>query len=117
MATDTDNELEEIPEPLHNIDKGIYAQGMPGIKQEESASKLLSKSNPLSFLYEGVKIPGDETETPSIPINNSGLDFAAMNKLVDNMNHRASASSNASTNEMKIKELEAKRKALEVKVG
>jgi len=122
MTPKGDEELEEIPEPLSNADQGIYDKGMPGLKKDEVVSKLLSKNNPLAYVFEGVKpIPSEDDASagapPSIPLEKVGFDFSGMNKLVAGMERRASQQGETSTAEMKMRELEAKRKALEVKVG
>ena len=120
MTPKEDEELEEIPQPMHNADKGIYAHGMPGVRNDEAVAKLLGKNNSLAFMFEGVKpIPREDEASgapPSIPIEKAGLDFSVMNRLVEGMEKRAASKGEMSTNEMKMKELEARRKALEVKV-
>lgn len=119
LQTPKDEELEEIPEPLENNDMGIYAQGTLGNKSEGVKQNLFPKNHPLSFVFENVQIPGDEDEVaapPSIPIEKAGLDFSVMNKLVEGMENRSSKGE-MSTPDMKMREIEARRKALEVRVG
>jgi len=119
LQTPKDEALEEIPEPLENNDEGIYAQGTLGNKSESVKQNLFPKNHPLSFVFENVQIPGDENEVvapPSIPIDRAGIDFGVMNKLVEGMEKR-STKGEMSTPEMKMREIEARRKALEVKVG
>ena len=117
LTTPKEDELEEIPEPLHNDDHGIYNdRGLD--KHDESVSKLMSSNNPLAFVFEGVKpIPaeGEADTSTSIPIEKAGLNFDVMNKLVEGM-ERKSSKGEMSTPEMKMRELEMKRRALEVKV-
>lgn len=123
MTPKGDEELEEVPEPLSNSDEGIYAPGLPGLKKEEVVSKLLSKNSNLhAYMFEGVKpIPREDDASagapPSIPLEKVGFNFSGMNKLVEGMEKRSSQQGETSTAEMKMRELEAKRKALEVKAG
>jgi len=121
MTPKEEDELDEVPEPLANTDRGIYSQGMPGVhKNNESKKKNpFPENHPLAFVFEGTKpVPGEgdsgDSGLPSIPIEKVGMDFEGMNRLLEGMEKKSSKGEMV-TNDMKMRELEAKRKALEVK--
>ena len=123
LLTTVDNTDEEaIPEPQQNSDKGIYNNSDDMLKKESVASRIMSKKNPLlssenplSFVYENVKIPGEEEVAPSVPLDNIMPDFSKMNSILE-ATGTTSRKPMQQSPEAKMRELEQRRKALDVPV-
>lgn len=117
MVLDGPADENEIPEPQLNTDKGIYNPDSPAIKKNESVSKLMAKNNPMAFLYEDVKLNTD-SPVPDVPLNAINPDFGRMAELLEATNRSASNKREMSVSaESKMRELEMRRKALDVPVG
>jgi hypothetical protein len=126
MQGEEEREVEVTPEALSNEDESIYGE-MPLMKgkqsrQNESVSVLLSKNNPLSFMYEGTTpAPRGDTvyagqSTPDVPLDSFGDDFMKrMTKLAPKITGAEQKKRNESMEE-KMKELEERRKRLDVPV-
>ena len=126
MLANPDEDEQEIPSPPENDHKGVYDASNPALRKNEQRernnahmNKLMARNNPLAAIYEGVKMPGDEDETPSIPLEAlGGPDFEKMNKMLEGMEQVATqkAPMSSPSYEAKMKELERKRAALEVPI-
>ncbi len=131
LLTNPDEDTQEIPEPKKNDDQGAYDKSNASIrigeqrsKNNEHMRKLLERSNPLGFVYENVKVPGDEDEAaPSIPLDALGGDFAKMNEMLEGMDQVAKSKAPVQMSgdadallEAKMNELQRRREQLEVKV-
>jgi hypothetical protein len=87
------------------------------IQPREVVNKLLSKNNPLSFVYEGVKIPDEGPAADAgIPIEKIAPpdSFAAAGKLFEAMENSAKAKAPTVSAAEKLAELERRRKLLDV---
>jgi len=124
LLTVVDNTDEEaIPEPQQNSDKGIYNNSDDMLKKESVASRIMSKKknpllsseNPLSFVYENVKIPGEDEVAPSVPLDNIMPDFSKMNSILE-ATGTTSRKPMQQSPEAKMRELEQRRKALDVPI-
>lgn len=119
-GTDPDDEV--TPEALPNDTMGIYEPANPLVKQRnEVVTKLLSRDNPMSNIYEGLQPIDAEQAAPSIPLNKvaaaTGMDFSKMNALVDGLEKTAATKKPMTVSEdAQMKELERKRKLLEIPV-
>lgn len=109
MQGEEDDEEEETPRPIPNDDQGIFKKN-PLVK--ESSNPL--RDGPLAEFYEGTS-PLSEMEgkhSEGLPIEKLG-DFSAQRALMEKLEHRGPKSSQASM-DMKMRELEERRRALEV---
>lgn len=113
LAPVTD-ESEEIPVPLKNSDRGIYNPDNLNKNKNEAKRRLSKDLGPLAFVLEDVKLPGDEGTTPDVPINTTAPEFSHMTKILEAVSER-SAPMRESV-DAKMRELEMKRKMLEVPV-
>jgi hypothetical protein len=113
ITADDHIDEDEVPRPQLNTDRGIYNNNSELAKKNEGTSKLISKSNPMSFIYENVNMSGEDSEVNSIPLSAFNQNFEHMNNILeatkDNNKREISQS-----DESKMRELEARRKALEV---
>ena len=120
-----DPEEEEIPEPMSNDTQGIYEPANPLIKKNEAVAKLLSRNNPMAAIYEGldpIEPEGSTAGQPSVDVRNmakaTGMDFEKMNAMMEGMERSAARKVAAPVStEAQERELERKRKALEVPVN
>lgn len=127
--SDADENAQNIPEPLENSDMGIYSKDFLTSKYEdddeeeqpqkrvenEGIRKLKKEMGPMSFVFENVKVAEDVTESAPQPdvMEKVGFDFSRMNEV---LSRTSGGGQMKSTPEAKMRELEAKRKALEVPV-
>lgn len=118
MMHDPSQDDETIPTPKKAQHTGIYDRTAPPMKSNEVVSKLLNRNNPMSFIYENVKpIDDAEEESPGIPLEAISPEFETMNRLMEGMESTAAQKAPMPESyELKMKELERKRAALEVKV-
>lgn len=136
LSSMLESEEDHIPEPgenpIQDEHPGIYHRDNPLLRRapapSEVVSKLLSKDNPLAFVFEGVQpiqhVP--ENAPPQAPVGDvapsveslakAGLDFNKMKRLSMAMEKKASESKPMETANMKMRELEERRKALDVPV-
>jgi hypothetical protein len=112
---DREEEGDEIPSPKENTDQGIYNPESPLLQkkaQSEAVRNLLGKGNPLAFVYEGVKLPTDGMPvSPQLP----DADFGEINRRVALMESSDHKPIDAGY-DAKMRELEARRRALDVPV-
>lgn len=125
LAPQVDVDEDQVPEPQLNTDHGIYNSNRllkPELKKESANPKvgeLKKKLGSLAFVLEGVKLPEDEKNDPGIPLPVEEMqdDFARMGAVLEATNSRAANQREMPTSmEAKMRELEMKRKALEVPV-
>lgn len=119
-VTDSEDKNEKIPEPLENSDKGIYNDDMTQ-KYEESISKLKKDLGPMSFVFENVKIPDESAVVETIPadaMDKVGFDFSRMNEVLNraSSNNEQMKQNDDAKLDAKMKEIERRRKLLEVPV-
>lgn len=103
------SEDEEQPRRISNV-------SVP--RPKTSTSKLVAEDNPLAYLYEGVEpISRDggvgPTDVDIDKLQDAGLDFAKMAETFKAMENRSSGAMQQ-TNSAKMREIEERRKALEV---
>lgn len=109
-----DADEEQVPKPMKNKDLGIYNDVNPiNSKKNENVQKLLSRNNPLSFVYEGVDV-AEKAATPQVPTDS--FDFEKMNNMLDRMSSRGpmTVADPERQLEQKMRELEERRKQLEI---
>lgn len=125
-------EQDPVPEPENPIaddHAGIYHEANPMV-QTQHENKLLDRSNnPMAFIYENVKpinnndmgamsAPVGPGALPDVPapekLAAAGFDFERMRKLSRSLEQKAGESKMMQTPNMKMRELEERRKALEV---
>lgn len=114
-GTDPDDEV--TPEALPNDTHGIYEPANPLVKKSqnnEAIAKLLNRDNPMASIYEGIS-PIDQDAAPVERLPE--MDFSKMNALMDGMERVAKKGSPSQLSEdAQLKELERKRKMLEIPV-
>lgn len=122
---------QSVPSPKRQDNSGIYDEkysddveeqddlALESRRRNKMNTSLLSKNNPMAFLYEGVK-PIDQ-EAPIVgggpeidAMENAGFDFNRMANLAQKLT--APRGSIQMTPEAKMRELKAKRDALDVPV-
>lgn len=121
LTVEKENESEDPPAPKKNNNKGIYQDNTYFAnkpQQNEGVAKLKKDLGSLAFVLEDAKIPQEEGSTPNVPVEALSADFSRMNKLVEAMERKAVVAKEIPVSaEAKMRELEAKRKALDVPVG
>jgi hypothetical protein len=124
-------EEEEIPAPLRNSDEGIYDPGIGVLVKENKGKgvrKLAEDLGPLAFVLEGVNpiddSSNDEVRDEHRSNKNGGLDFSRMQDIIDRVNEKVMSSVPPQMKadpaldaavEARMKELEARRRRLDVK--
>lgn len=108
---------EETPSPQENTDMGIYNDN--NLSKNESRKRSLPKLSEelahMSYVFEGVKIPGEDgAETPDVKIDALMPDFKNMSRLIEATESKKPMQTSY---ESKMRELEMRRKALDVPVG
>jgi len=116
---------QNVPLPKKRDDAGIYDEqysddldndklAAEATKRNAMNSALLSRSNPLSFIYEDVKQVSQVEEGVSTQLlESAGLDFKKMARLAGALEKNGPM---PTTDDAKLRELERRRKALEVPV-
>lgn len=121
---------DEIPSPMVNTDLGIYNPANltnPELNRKKNESrrpvhegvqKLRNTLGPIAFVLDDVQVPRDEKEEaqgPGIQFNEEKIapEFERMNKLLEKMESSSKKPMQESA-EAKMRELEMKRKALDV---
>lgn len=126
LAPQQETDEDHVPEPQLNTDKGIYNSDRllkPERKNEAVSAQvgeLKKKLGSMAFVLEGVKLPEDDKESAGIPLPVEELkdDFARMNALVEATERRAGSQREMPVSaEAKMRELEMRRKALDVPVN
>jgi len=117
---------DEIPHPQQNSDLGIYnpanlTNPETNRKKNESravppgVAKLAKDLGPMAWVLEGVKVPGEEGATPDVPVEKINPDFERMARLVEATDKASSSRKIMDVSpESKMRELEMRRKALDV---
>lgn len=107
-----------IPHPLNNSTDGVYEKDRltSRYEQNEGVSKLKKDLGPLSFVFDDAKVPEEQVDS-GFKVEGFNDEFKRMNELVDlSMKKSASAKEAPQTPEQKMREIEMRRKLLEVKV-
>ena len=116
-----EEELEEIPSPKKNTDRGIYTDNTNSIRQSKSevqnegVKKLKKDLGELAFVLENTSMTEEGDGIPDVPISSMMPDFSRMNQLLEGMNRAAPKAIQPSA-DAKMRELERRRKELEVPV-
>ena len=130
QGEDEGYEEEEIPRVEKNDHMGIYEPENPLLAKRpttEVAAKLLSRNNPMSHIYEGLAPMEDESEAERAMAvqaerqvvqmaKATGMDFSHMNALVDGLEKDAKKKKVGLSERDVEKDLERKRRLLEVPV-
>jgi hypothetical protein len=108
---------DHIPSPKENDNRGIYQdkeneEGLDTDVKKEGLAYLLSKENPLVMFYEGTS--PDEYVRPTAPLKNTNIDV--MQRIMEGMEKRGPVTvpKDERSYESKMRELEMRRKALDV---
>jgi len=122
MTAEGQHDDDEIPSPKENDHKGIYQDKENENELSEgksSLSYLLSKDNPFSSFYEGVKAEEEPATPPERQTKSEGPNMAVMKKIMEGMERIGPVTVPKQMDksyEQKMQELERRRQMLEVKV-
>lgn len=116
---------QNVPSPKKRDDSGIYDEqysddldndklAAEATKRNAMNSALLSRSNPLSSIYEDIKSPHQSEGVSTQLLESTGLDFKKMARLAGVLENKNGPMQ--TTDDAKLRELERRRKALEVPV-
>lgn len=106
---------EDIPKPKKNIDKGVYGPGSNKVRQEEKRNLPKLPGGLENLIFEGTKPIQPEGSAPENEMTSAlaeNLDYSA---LMDNLEkEQASRAPVQQSLDVKMRELEMRRKALDV---
>lgn len=98
----------------NDIVESLDARAPKIMNPREVVSKLLSRENPMSFIYENVKLPEETADDPGIPLKQDSSTFAVANRMIEAMENNAKKNVIVESPAAKLAELERRRKALDV---
>jgi len=107
LTVNSNVDEDEIPAPKKNVDRGIYNDN--NMSKNENVRKLQQSLG--ANIFEGVKLPGEESEMPDVPVEDLTPDFSRMNRLLEATSSKGPMQLSG---ESRMRELEMKRRALDV---